>query len=239
MPLRHRKKSPGSINATTRFQPDVILLNHTCLGNVFQHFTVYPAILKTILTHHVESQRYQDFQHLDLLSRDSVWDVQKEAELLQYADVLLAIQEDDAVLLRQMSPNSEVICAPMSAVYHKHKQSKQIAGRCLFIGSDIDHNVHGLRWFLHDVWPLVQRTCPAGELHVCGTVGSKITGNYPNVKLLGRVEDIEQQYAEADLCIIPLIAGSGLKNQTGRGIVSRTGVCGDLCWCPGRSRTRR
>ena len=217
LPGHHKHDAPATLEEITfvterlqDFQPDVIVANHTCLGNIFAQIE-NQAVLKTILTHQIESKKSNDFQQLGLQSRDSEWEESQEIDLLQSADVLLAIQQDDAALLRKMVPNTEVICVPMSAVYHEHKPSEQIPGRCLFVGSDIEHNVYGLQWFLHKVWPLVLKICPASELHVCGEVGAKIAGHYPNVRLLGRVDDIAQEYAEAELCIIPLIAGSGLK----------------------------
>jgi glycosyltransferase involved in cell wall biosynthesis len=99
----------------------------------------------------------------------------------------------------------------MSAEYHPHDNAEQIPGRCLFVGSDINHNVSGLRWFLENVWPEVLRHTPDSMLHVCGTVCSTINEDHPNVRLLGRVDDLTQEYAAAELCIIPLIVGSGLK----------------------------
>ena len=48
-------------------------------------------------------------------------------------------------------------------------------------------------------------------LHVCGTVCSKIDEIFQNVQLSGRVEHIEAEYAAAEVCLIPLVVGSGLK----------------------------
>lgn len=193
------------------FQPNVIIANHTCLGNIFKLVDNNPFILKVILTHHIEHQRSDVFSQQAFRSRDSQWTREKEAELLQYADVLLAIQRDDAHVLQQMSPQSDVIYAPMSAALHEHPSAQQISGRCLFIGSDIEHNVYGLQWFLEQAWESVLQSVPHASLHVCGTVCSKIRQTYLNVRLLGRVDSTDLEYAAAEVCIIPLLVGSGLK----------------------------
>ncbi len=110
-----------------------------------------------------------------------------------------------------MAPHCEVICAPMSVTYHVHDAAEQVPGRCLFVGSHIDHNVHGIRWFLQEVWPLVQRQKPQSILHICGTVCQSLSDVFPNVRLVGQVEDINREYGAAEVCLIPLIVGSGLK----------------------------
>lgn len=196
---------------TANFQPDVIIANHTCLGNIFKLLDENPSVLKMILTHHLEHQRTTAFTHRALHSRDSQWSRAQEAELLQHADVLLAIQSDDATVLQDMAPQCDVLYVPMSATYHRHGPAEQIPGRCLFVGSDIEHNVHGLRWFLREVWPLILQQQPQATLHVCGTVCTKINKRIPNVQCLGRIERLDAQYAAAQVCLIPLIVGSGLK----------------------------
>ncbi|MCP4401840.1 MAG: glycosyltransferase family 4 protein [bacterium] len=208
--------TPKEIEFTARrcaaFQPDVLILNHTYLGNVFEIPSLqYHPALKVILTHHIEHKRTEAFEQARFNSRDSAWTREKEAQLLQHADLLLAIQKDDASILQKMAPHKEILCTPMSATVHIHDRSEQVAGRCLFVGSDIEHNVYGLQWFLQYVWPKVLHDMPNVHLHVCGTVGTKITKGPRNVKLLGRVEHIENEYGAAEVCVIPLIAGSGLK----------------------------
>lgn len=126
------------------------------------------------------------------------------------AQVLLAIQEEDAHLFKEMVPQSEVICLPMSVESHSHTV-KQVPGRCLFVGSATDHNHYGLQWFLENVWYIIIQLIPDGSLHVCGTVCNFVQGTFPNVHLLGRVEDLKPEYSEASVCLVPLLAGSGLK----------------------------
>ena len=99
----------------------------------------------------------------------------------------------------------------MAAAFHPHDATDQIPGRCLFVGSDIEHNVHGLRWFLTHVWPHITSGMPSAALHVCGTVCAKIDQIVPNVQCLGRVDQLAAEYAAAQVCLIPLIVGSGLK----------------------------
>ena len=136
----------------TAFQPHIVLVNHTCLGNLFGNRALYQGRLMAILTHHIESQRTNDFQQARLsVAHDSAWNAEQEHALLQYADVLIAIQRDDAEILRRMASQAEIIVAPMSAQVVVHDDVEQIAGRCLFVGSSIEHNIYGLTWFLREI----------------------------------------------------------------------------------------
>jgi glycosyltransferase involved in cell wall biosynthesis len=48
-------------------------------------------------------------------------------------------------------------------------------------------------------------------LQVCGSVCDEIVGTYPNVQWLGRVADLGSEYGSAQVCLVPLPLGSGLK----------------------------
>lgn len=61
------------------------------------------------------------------------------------------------------------------------------------------------------MWPKILELNPQSSLDVCGTVCQLIQGSFPNVRLLGRVDDIKPLYSAAEVCLVPLLAGSGLK----------------------------
>jgi glycosyltransferase involved in cell wall biosynthesis len=100
---------------------------------------------------------------------------------------------------------------PMARRYSPYLTIAQVPGRCLFVGSNVDHNVYGLRWFLKDIWPKIVRQVPHCRLHVCGSVCQEIHKEFPYMNFLGRVDDLEPEYAAAEVCLIPLVVGSGLK----------------------------
>lgn len=193
-------------------QPDLLLANETFLGNILQICQDDREVLKACIAFDLHHQRSVKFQQNYISSKNhSEWSYQKEQEQLTWANVVLSIHEEDARILRQMVPQNEVMYAPMSATFHPHEPAEQIPGRCLFVGSDIDHNVHGMTWFLRETWPLILQQQPQATLHVCGTVCSKIDNAFPNVQLLGRIEHLDTEYAATEVCLIPLVVGSGLK----------------------------
>jgi glycosyltransferase involved in cell wall biosynthesis len=194
----------------SRSKPDVIIANYACLADVLDALPPNEAVLKVILAHDIRYQRVTEFKKAGIALGGLDWDWEKESVQFRKAQVLLAIQEEDARVIKEMAPLSEVICTPMSAVCHSYA-IKQVPGRCLFVGSDANHNVHGLQWFLNQVWPLILQSVPDSSLHVCGTVCELIQETFPNVHFLGRIEDLKPEYTAAEVCLVPLLVGSGLK----------------------------
>ena len=193
-----------------RFKPDVVVVNYVYLANILDHLHTDKNILKTILTHDVLHQRNAQLQKIGIAMHDGNWNLKAETAYLDKAQVLLAIQKEDAEAFKQMVTQAQVINMPISAVSYSHT-IKQIPGRCLFVGSNSQHNSYGLQWFLENVWLQIIQKVPHSSLHVCGSVCDSIRGTFPNVRFLGRVKDLKPEYSAAEVCLVPLLAGSGLK----------------------------
>lgn len=193
-----------------RFKPGVVIANYAFLGNVLDALSPHHTVLKAILTIDVRHQRTALFKEVGVAALESDWDWETETLQLLKAQVLLAIQEEDARVLKEMVPQCEVICMPISAVCHSHTV-KQVRGRCLFVGSNADHNIHGIQWFLKNIWPIISQSVSNCSLHICGSVCDQIQETFPNVRLLGRVDNLKPEYSNAEVCLVPLPVGSGLK----------------------------
>jgi len=194
-----------------RFKPDVVIANYAYLGSMLDILVPDESVLKVILTHDILHERVAKYKAASTNSEIGDWNWDKESTQLRKAQILLAIQEEEAKTLKRMAPSSEVVCMPMSAVSHFHNSEKQIAGRCLFVGSSSPHNAYSIQWFLEKVWPLILQSLPHSSLHICGSVNDQFEGNFPNVRFLGRIPDLEPEYGAAQVCLVPLMVGSGLK----------------------------
>lgn len=192
-----------------RYQPNVVIANYVHLSDIFDVLK-NTNILKAILTHDVRHQRTAQFKKLALDSFETEWSRDKERSALKKAEVILAIQQEETKIFRDMVPDKKVICMPLAAKCKSH-QLPQVPGRCLFVGSNADHNYYGLKWFLENVWGKIIERRPNTSLHICGNICDLIEEIYPNVHLLGVVEDLKPEYSAAEVCLIPLLAGSGLK----------------------------
>ena len=81
----------------------------------------------------------------------------------------------------------------------------------LFVGPGFyEANVSGLRWFMDEVWPLVQSCGVRARVRVVG-VGWDTFPPHPDVSFVGWRESLAEEYASAGLVIAPLFAGGGTK----------------------------
>jgi glycosyltransferase involved in cell wall biosynthesis len=191
--------------------PDALLANYIWTADMLDAASL--ETLKLIITHDVQHERSASFKEYGLDSQIESWDAETEARLLKKAQVLVAIQDEEAASLRKFASSCEVITVPLP-VLPQDCQAPQVKGRCLFVGSDQLHNVHGLHWFLDEVWPRILEATPHATLHVCGSICSVFSGSsgqVRNVRFVGRVTDVGPEYAAAEVCVVPSLVGSGLK----------------------------
>jgi glycosyltransferase involved in cell wall biosynthesis len=86
----------------------------------------------------------------------------------------------------------------------------------LFVGSR-GHRVNheGLLRFVSACWPLIGARMPSARLRVVGSGGwealREALEKTPGVTVVGRVDEVADEYARAALCVVPLFEGSGTK----------------------------
>ena len=145
---------------------------------------------------------------------DSVSTVTREDEvrMLGRADLVIAIQKDEADFVAQNLPDQPVITVPISFRTHDAPQPGQ-SSEILFVGSNTEPNIAGLKWFCEGCWPAIRSAIPEARLSVAGSVAMGL-GDYPapaGVRYLGMVDDLAPLYRNAGVVISPLTFGSGLK----------------------------
>jgi hypothetical protein len=196
--------------AYQRLKPEVVIIDYAWLAPLLDQIEDAERVVTVILTKDVLHRRVEDFARLGIASGHAGWTSAEESALLQKAQLLVAIQAEEAAVLRSMVPTADVVSAPLSGL-PRITTGRQVPGRCLFVGSRGQHNVHGLEWFLRQVWPRVLRAVPDASLHVCGSVCEGVTADGPQVQFLGMVPDLGPEYSLAQVCLAPLLMGSGLK----------------------------
>jgi glycosyltransferase involved in cell wall biosynthesis len=196
---------------TEKICPQVIIANYVWMAYALEFGNA--TSLKVIITHDLMHERFASFQEHHLLNAEtqlSRWDQKTEIEALSKANLLLAIQEDEAKILKKLLLNTEVLTIPIAINAHS-SISEQVKGRCLFIGSQAKQNFYNLNWFLNEIWEKVLEKFPSAELNICGGVCTWFKKDYQNVNFKGIVPDLSLEYSQAQVCIIPNLVGSGLK----------------------------
>jgi glycosyltransferase involved in cell wall biosynthesis len=141
----------------------------------------------------------------------------EEMDLLSAADLVVAIQDEEAAVVRDRLPHQRVIVAPMAVEAADHP-SPGDSDTVLFVGSNTLPNADGLRWFIDNVWGRIRAARPAARFLVAGSVAWSYAPAVPGVEYLGIVADLREVYEHAGVIVSPLRVGSGLKIKLVEGL---------------------
>jgi hypothetical protein len=193
------------------FQPSVLLAEYIFMTRPFA--LLRPELFKVVDTHDVFSTRQTKVAQYGI-ENSLALAPRLEAELLDRADLLIAMHEADADSVRTLAPRRPAISVGVDFPVSEHVTPPASRPIVLLVASDNPMNVKGLDDFLCFAWPLVREALPQAELRVVGRVGRAVDPAVPGVHVLGRVENLDTAYAEARVVINPAIAGTGLKIKT-------------------------
>ena len=162
---------------------------------------------------------------------------EREAEQLNKADVIIAIQDREAKEFEAMCPERKVVTVGHWVDDIKAYPCDESSNIIMLVGSDNPSNVMGANQFLAH-WHEIRKQCPDIELRVYGSLCDKIEPA-PGIELYGFVQLLDRAYATAKLVINPTTLGTGLKIKTveamahGRAVVSTPcgaeGIHGGVC----------
>lgn len=158
----------------------------------------------------------------------------EERLYLSPADLVIAIQSHEAMLLRALDPYADVITVGIDfETVPAGSHGETVPGRILVVGSDNPLNRHGLKEFHAHAWPLIRQEVPQATLCVVGKLAKCLETDDDRVQLNGWVEDLALEYRQAAVVVNPTVAGTGLKIKSvealchGKALVStRNGVEG-------------
>lgn len=195
-----------------RFTPDVVIAEYIFLAPLLSFFGA--KTLKLIDTHDVFSRKEREVAAHGIADASSCSE-QEERALLLHADTVIAIQKDEARMLRHLVPERQVITVGTDFMVRHDAPKRPDTGATLaIIASNNQLNAHGIKHFLSRCWPIILQKHPTAELLVAGTVCDKVThgkNHESRITTLGWVENLDEVYDQADIVINPTIAGTGLK----------------------------
>ena len=200
-----------------RLAPTAVLGNYCLWGPVLPSFAA-EGKKTAILMHDLLSARTQRLVTAGLPLDAPPIEENAEIRWLSGAQTVLASQPAEAHAIRQ-KVSSRVLVTPIMLRPRALGEERVTPGRCLFIGSNILPNQNALRFLLEGVWPLVRSAVPGATLAVAGTVGAMLdeligdAAKFGSLGLerLGRVPSLEDEYARAAVCLVPLRVGTGIK----------------------------
>jgi succinoglycan biosynthesis protein ExoO len=160
-----------------------------------------------VIMHDLMSARVRD-----AAKADDAYELSAEEEfrLLGQADVVVAIQEEEAQAVRAALPGVDVVIAPHAADIAVAAQPGD-DDTLLFVGSNTPPNVTALEHFFARAWPLIRARQAEAKLIVAGSVNRALGSAPEGVTFAGVVPDLGPLYRDAGVVISPLVTGSGLK----------------------------
>ena len=196
--------------AHRRFKYKAVLAEYVFMSRALLQFN--SSVLKIIDTHDVFTERHAKYERAGISERFFSTTMPEEAKGLNRADIVIAIQEQEAEQLRKMTSK------PVVTIGHAVRLSKpQIrrSGRnnMLYVGAGNLGNIDGISHFINEVMPLIVNAVPGATLLMAGGI-CRYVQESPHCRLLGEVDRIEDVYSRADVVINPGVVGTGLKIKT-------------------------
>lgn len=186
------------------------LVNYVWFSKVLE--VIPEGVLKIIDTHDVFGDRHLEAQKSGL---EPVWfytSKAMEAHGLSRADLILAIQDEEAAYFR-----NEVSVDVLSVGYvipdhplPERRYSEHAKLRVGYLGSSNPFNVHAIRE-IADGLKVQSALSQYYEFHLAGDICRAFQDDGAIFNLWGRVPDVADFYRDMDVLLNPMVGGTGLK----------------------------
>lgn len=183
---------------------------------IAEYFLMTPCLgmagentLRLVDTHDVFSEKRRIVEAMGIDDRTTLSE-EEERRYLSRADVLIAIQEDEARQLRELVPGRRVVTAGVDFDVVTPTGRPVEPPRVLVVGSDNAMNRHAMNALMTNVWPAVNRRRPDTVLRLVGGISTPVA-HQGGVEKVPRAADLAGEYAAATLVVNPTLAGTGLK----------------------------
>lgn len=195
--------------AVARDKPFAVLTEYALLSKCLDD--IPPGVLKIIDTVEVFFRNEDRFRTEGLVA-PMVCTSASEKSALGRADLLVAIQKNDARALRELYPTKRVITVPHASQSVARSSYRSDAKTILYVASSNPFNIHGLGQFVQWAWPEIVTRVPQATLRIVGSISAPDVGD-ARIEHVGQVSDAQltHEYQTATVVINPQVAGTGLK----------------------------
>jgi len=159
-----------------------------------------------------------------------------ESKTLEIFDKCLMITKEDEKRIKQMNPKVKTAVVPAGVDTSKFcpMDIPEEPYSIVFVGSmDWPPNVDGVIWFYKKIFPLIKGKNPQVKFYVVGKNPPLEIKNIvdKNVVVTGYVDDVREYIAKAEVFIVPLMVGGGMRIKIlnalamGKAVVSTSVGC--------------
>lgn len=142
-----------------------------------------------------------------------------EHKALSKADTVISINPIESIIFEEIlkDANKSIDIKTLTAFGENNFSNVNFISYnydILYVGSVSNFNVSGLQWFLDLCLPYILKIKPDLKIGVAGNIARTKDIKwelYPNVNLLGVVNDLMPVYLSSKCCIAPILGGAGMK----------------------------
>jgi glycosyltransferase involved in cell wall biosynthesis len=197
---------------------DALVVNYTWLSKALEHAPA--GVLRILDTHDRFSDRRALLAQNGLPPEYFHTTQDQERLALDRADIVWAIKDQEAEFFRTLTAR------PVRTLLHAEPIQRLPAPaatdavlRLGIVGGRNNINASNIRSFLATADAYLRRTLLPVEIIVGGSVCDLLDGlRLPYLRLLGRVEDMDELYGQVDAVLAPLAFSTGLKIKVGEAL---------------------
>lgn len=130
---------------------------------------------------------------------------QEELKILNRYDEIWSYSVEEHFIFEQFL-DKKVQLLPISFPIHKLSQDRKFQYEVLYVASDNPHNEESVKWFIHNVLPLLKGV----KIYTVGKI-CRLIPEHPSIIKLGIVENLEDIYSKSKITICPMTSGTGIK----------------------------
>ena len=139
-----------------------------------------------------------------------------ELKTLNEVHGIASISEEDKKRFQSLGIRTPIQNIPFGIDYKKYNEypDTEIELSLFHLGSmDWSPNQEGILWFLQEIWPKVHALKPNLKLYLAGRnmPDQFLNGHWPNVTVIGEVEDAKQFMKSKAIMIVPLLSAGGIR----------------------------
>ena len=202
------------------FLPDLVHVEHLPLVDMGHEVARALDVPLVYRAHNIEARLWaRRLGGPEWLKRPLVARIESsEAEAVQLADLTLLISEGDRAWARERAPAARSELLPCTLRLERYDAvprnppafERQI---CFVGGLDWAPNEDGLRWFVHEVLPIIVERLPDAGLVVLARGASERPwlAENPSVRLLPAESRAAEVFASSHVSVAPLFQGGGVR----------------------------
>jgi polysaccharide biosynthesis protein PslH len=218
----HKKMAEYIKKLTEKENFDIVYIDHLCMAQYIKYILNKPKLIYD--EHNISSLIYNSYinQEINIFKKAVFYLEYKkwqkfENKYINKFDKIFAISEQDRQAIVNLGIDlKKVYYLPVPFKTKPLFKFNPKRANILFIGlMSWKPNKDGFWWFYNQVFPKILEKIPKAKLIVVGRgVGKKIkavASQDKNLILTGYIENIEKIYKKADVVIVPVFSGGGVK----------------------------